>query len=391
MCPPPSSLFPPGALDGFPAVSSQVSPPSEMETLKMFVNDRLTAAVEDVLEAIGKTVSRYREQIELQRQQLDALRSEESSWKRAVDRFDSPPQDALPVSTWIKPCPDEQNLSVQLEQTDGMDETDPSTSAAQIKTEAGAEDCGSLEPNGAFDSAGGSEGTSESQLFVDGSETDDSEDYWRDSSGFWKPEEDKVTEGQSSYQSSGMTSSSELCVEPDASSQPVPVFSCKVCGESYQRISHLFTHATAHLRDCGLCGKHLEETENLKLHLKLHRETSFCCKVCGQSFTLRGNLRIHMMIHSGERPFPCTVCGKSFGRRASLVRHVRSHTGEKPFICTYCGHSFVEKGNLTVHLRTHTGEKPYWCSNCDRRFSQLSSFHKHPCQRRGLTSDCPNT
>lgn len=381
MCPPPSSSLPPGALDGFPAESAQVSPLSEMETLKMFVNDRLTAAVEDVLEAVGKTMSRYREQIELQRRQLDALRSEESSWRRTVGRFDSPPRDPQPTSSWIKHCPVEQLLSVQLEQTDA------SASAAQIKTEVGAEDCGSLEPNGAFEPSGGSEGVSEGRLFVDCSETDDSGDYWRDSAGFLKPEEGKVTEGHST----GMTSSSDLCPGPEASAHPVPVFSCRVCGESYQRRSHLFTHATAHLRDCSLCGKHLEETESLKFHLKLHRETSFCCRVCGQSFTLRGNLRIHMMIHSGERPYTCTVCGKSFGRRATLVRHVRSHTGEKPFICTYCGHSFVEKGNLTVHLRTHTGEKPYWCSNCDRRFSQLSSFQKHPCQRRGLTSDCPST
>ncbi|XP_074543766.1 uncharacterized protein LOC141803552 isoform X2 [Halichoeres trimaculatus] len=388
MCPPPSSLFPPGALDGFSAVSSQVSPPSEMETLKMFVNDRLTAAVEDVLEAIGKTVSRYREQIEVQQRQLDAMRSEESSWKRAVGRCDSPAQDPLPVSSWIKHCPDEQMVSVQLEP---VDETDTSASAAQIKTEAGAEDCGSSEPNGVFAPAGGSEGVSEGRLLVDCSETDDSGDYWRDSAGLWKPEEEKVTEGQRSCQNSGMMSSSDLCLEPEASCQPVPISTCKVCGESYQRTSHLITHATAHLRDCGLCGKHLEETENLKHHLKVHRESTFRCRVCGQSFTLRGNLRIHMMIHSGERPYACTFCGKSFGRRATLVRHVRSHTGEKPFICTYCGHSFVEKGNLTVHLRTHTGEKPYWCSNCDRRFSQLSSFQKHPCQRRGLTSDCSST
>ncbi|XP_034534518.1 zinc finger and SCAN domain-containing protein 2-like [Notolabrus celidotus] len=371
--PPPSSSVPPGEQEALPGVSSRVSPPPEMETLRLFVNERLTAAVEDILEVIGNTVCRYREQIEVQRRQLDLLQSEESSWKPGAD----PP----PVSSWIKRCPDEPIL------TDSVDETD--ASAAQVKTEDGGEDCGSLEPNGDFDPAGGSEGASESRLFADCSDTEDSGDYWRESAGFWRPEDEKkeASEGQSSSQGVRMTSSSDFSLEPEASRQPAPVFGCKVCGESYQRISHLLTHASAHLRDCGLCGKHLEETENLKDHLRGHRETSFCCRVCGQSFTLRGNLRIHMMIHSGERPYACTVCGKSFGRRATLVRHVRSHTGEKPFICTYCGHGFVEKGNLTVHLRTHTGERPYWCSNCDRRFSQLSSFNKHPCHRRGLTSD----
>ncbi|KAM6974302.1 uncharacterized protein LKV04_015940 [Tautogolabrus adspersus] len=258
---------------------------------------------------------------------------------------------------------------------------DAGSSAARIKTEVGVEDFVVSEPNGDLNPAGGSEGASEGRLLTDCSDTEDSGDYCRDPAPFWKPEEEREAEGQSSSWSNRDNSSSDL------SHQPVTVFSCKVCGESYQRISHLLTHATAHLRDCGLCGKHLEPTENMKLHLRAHRTTSFCCSVCGQSFTLRGNLRIHMMIHSGERPYACNVCGKSFSRRATLVRHVRSHTGEKPFTCTYCGHSFVEKGNLTVHLRTHTGEKPYWCSNCDRRFSQLSSFQKHPCQRRALTSD----
>ncbi|XP_041664503.1 zinc finger and SCAN domain-containing protein 2-like [Cheilinus undulatus] len=377
--PPPPCSFSSADLGGFSAVAPQVSPPPEMETLRIFVNDRLTAVVEDIMEVFGKTMSRYREQIELQRRQLDSMRAEESRWK--------PAEDPLPVPSWIKPCPDEQILSVQLDHTNNTEEINTGTSAAQIKTEAEGEDF----VNGDFDPAVGSEGMSEVRLLTDCSETEDSGEYWRDPSEFWKTEEENEAEGQSSSSNSRLQSSSDQQLDPGLSRQPAGAFICKVCGESYQRIGHLFTHASAHLKDCSLCGKHLDQTENLKFHLRVHRKSSFSCSVCGQSFTLRGNLRIHMMIHSGERPYPCNVCGKSFGRRASLVRHVRSHTGEKPYICKYCGHGFVEKGNLTVHLRTHTGERPYWCSNCDRRFSQMSSYHKHPCQRRGLTSDCTKT
>lgn len=279
----------------------------------------------------------------------------------------------------MKTCPEDQILSVQLHQTDA------GTSAAHIKTEVCGEDCGASEPSVDCDPAGGSEGANDGRLLAECSETEDSGDYWRDAAGLWKPEETEETEGPSSSPSSKAENLS------DPSREPPPAFRCKVCGEPFQRVSYLLTHASAHLRDCGLCGKHLEHSENLKLHLRGHRETAFRCGVCGQSFTLRGNLRTHMMIHSGERPYGCTVCGKSFGRRATLVRHVRSHTGEKPFTCAYCGRGFVEKGNLTVHLRTHTGERPYWCSTCDRRFSQLSCFYKHPCQRRGLAADCPKT
>ncbi|GAA6232607.1 zinc finger protein 771-like [Lates japonicus] len=342
-------LFPPRCSPSFSLGAGEppsLPPLSEMETLRMFVNERLTAAVDDILGLFGRTVARYRQQIDRQRRQLDGLRSEEGRPSRAADHL----QTSSSSSSWMKNCPEDQILCVQLDQTSSLDETGTGTSSALTKTEA----------------ADG-----------DGSDTEDSGDRWREAAGLWKPEETEATEGQRSPPSRKVESCGDA-------SHP-PVFGCKVCGESFQRRTYLLTHTSAHLRDCGVCGKHLERAETLRLHLRGHREASFGCGVCGQTFTLRGNLRTHMRIHSGERPHGCTVCGKSFGRRATLVRHVRSHTGEKPFACAYCGRGFVEKGNLTVHLRTHTGERPYWCSVCDRRFSQLSCFYKHPCQRRGLT------
>ncbi|XP_023252720.1 zinc finger protein 771-like [Seriola lalandi dorsalis] len=368
-----SPSFPPGAVDGCGGAELPSGPLAEMESLRMFLNERLTAAVDDIVGVFGRTVARYREQIDRQRRQLDSLRSEESSWNRAAD--------PLQASSWIKNYPEDQILCAQMDQAGSMDQADVGTSIAHVKTEAGGENGESH-----VDPAGGAEAAGDGRLLDEGSDTEDSGDYWREAAGLWKPEETGETEGPSSPPSRKVESSADLSQEHKPSHQLPPVFTCQVCGESFQRRSYLFTHTSAHLRDCGVCGKHLERTENLKLHLRVHRETLFRCSVCGQTFTLRGNLRTHMRIHSGERPYGCTVCGKSFGRRATLVRHVRSHTGEKPFTCTYCGRGFVEKGNLTVHLRTHTGERPYWCSICDRRFSQLSCFYKHPCQRRGLAS-----
>ncbi|XP_026155811.1 zinc finger protein 32-like [Mastacembelus armatus] len=355
----------PGAAAG-PGPDPPGRPLSEMETLRMFVNERLTAAVDDILRLVGKTMARYREQIDRQQRQLDSLGPGEAKWTRAAD--------SLQTTSCIKNCPGDQTLCVQLDQAGGVDEMVVGDSAARVKIEGGGEDCGAS----GCDPAGG----------VECSKTEDTGEYWEEAAGLWKPEETGQTEGQSSGKE--VRISTDLSQEHALVPQLPPVFSCKVCGESFQRRKYLLTHTLTHVRDCGVCGKHLECGEILKLHLRVHRETLFRCSVCGQSFTLQGNLRMHMRIHSGERPYGCTVCGKSFGRRATLVRHVRSHTGEKPFTCMYCGHGFVEKGNLTVHLRTHTGEKPYWCSVCDRRFSQLSCFYKHPCQRRGLSSALVN-
>ncbi|KAM4550027.1 uncharacterized protein V3H82_019241 [Fundulus diaphanus] len=338
-------------------------PVSEVETFRVFLNERLTAAVEDILSVFGKTVARYQEQIDFQQRELDNLRSGEGDWSRATE----PLQD----SSWIKKCPEHQSLDVPLFQTDGVLEKDLDASAAPIKSEGVDEDCGQPETHDHFNLTHNLEAASDDRVICEDSDTENSEDGWRDDGNLWKSEEMAENKDQSS--SSELQGSADLCQ-----------FSCHVCGISFQKMGYLITHASAHQENCGVCGKRLEQTESLKLHLKVHRETSFRCGVCGQSFTLRGNLRIHMRIHSGERPHSCSICGKSFGRRASLVRHVRSHTGEKPFACVYCGHSFTEKGNLTVHLRTHTGERPYSCSMCARSFSQLSSFYKHPCQKKGL-------
>ncbi|KAM4538942.1 uncharacterized protein PAE49_019929 [Odontesthes bonariensis] len=367
----PSPSFPPGAVEGFGGVDPLTSPLAEMETLKMFLNERLTAAIEDILGVFGKTVARYREQIDCQQRQLESLRSGEGEW--------SPVADPLQDSSWIKNCPEHQGLGVPLDQTDGLDEM--SFSTAQIKTEGRGEDCAGSAPHDGFDSVANPDEESNDRHLTEDSSTEDSEDNWRTAARLWKPA--KAAEPKNPSLDPEVTSPTDLLQDRN---QLLPMFSCRVCGKLFHRMNHLLTHSSGHLRDCGVCGKQLEHTETMKLHLRVHREALFPCSVCGQSFTLRGNLRTHMRIHSGERPYSCAVCGKSFGRRATLVRHVRSHTGEKPFTCTYCGHGFTEKGNLTVHLRTHTGERPYWCSICNRRFSQLSSFYKHSCQRRGLVS-----
>ncbi|KAF1382091.1 hypothetical protein PFLUV_G00160840 [Perca fluviatilis] len=355
-------MFTAGAAEGFGG-GPRSSPPPEMETLRMYVNERLTAAVDDILGLFGETVARYREQIDRQRGQLDKLRSEEDKWSQT---------DPDQTSSWVKLCPDDPIRSVPLDRTDQTRETDAVFSAARIKTEVCGDDRGASEPTSDFDPERASDG----RHLADSSNTEDSGD-WGEAPGLWRPEEmDEEARGQSPPPGGTAPSSAE----PPRPSQPA--FSCKVCGESFKRIGRLTTHASEHPRDCGLCGKRLEPAESLELHLRVHRDAAFHCGVCGQGFTLRGNLRTHLRIHTGERPFGCTVCGKSFGRRASLVRHVRSHTGEKPFVCAYCGRGFVEKGNLTVHLRTHTGERPYRCAICDRHFSQRSCFYKHPCQRK---------
>ncbi|XP_030018958.1 zinc finger protein 271-like [Sphaeramia orbicularis] len=83
------------------------------------------------------------------------------------------------------------------------------------------------------------------------------------------------------------------------------------------------------------------------------------CPYCSKCFSLTKTLIRHMKIHSEDKFYRCRLCGRRFCQKSDLVNHTRVHTGEKPYRCQECHKAFAQKGNLVVHMRTHTAEKPY--------------------------------
>ncbi|XP_039905891.1 zinc finger protein 180-like isoform X1 [Simochromis diagramma] len=81
--------------------------------------------------------------------------------------------------------------------------------------------------------------------------------------------------------------------------------------------------------------------------------------------------------HIDVKPYPCDTCGKSFRVRSTWKRHLVIHTGERPYPCDTCGKSFSRSGTLYIHMRTHTGEKPYPCDTCGKSFSRSSNLYDH--------------
>ncbi|XP_059205819.1 zinc finger protein 333-like [Centropristis striata] len=80
---------------------------------------------------------------------------------------------------------------------------------------------------------------------------------------------------------------------------------------------------------------------------------------------------------AGEKRFSCSECGKSFVYKYLLKRHMVTHTGEKPFSCSVCKKSFTQRDSLRVHMRIHTGEKPFSCTVCQNSYSHRYSLKQH--------------
>ncbi|KAM8886182.1 uncharacterized protein AB9W97_013405 [Spinachia spinachia] len=365
---------------------------SSVECLREFVNQRLSAAAEEIFGVFKRTFVEYQEEIERQRTMSDVF------WKPEVRLH----RIELPQS---RVCKQEEVLSDQRlclqERNPSVDHEDPGP--PQIKEER-EELCSSQEGEQL-------EPKQEADTFTwtpTWEETDHSEDQhltWstpetpsvvqKTSRGHILVESAAVVEPNNndhqllSHNPHESDSQHQEGVKLSLTShkEPAPLgekpFLCKECGKYFQHKKSLLAHMRrVHGVDqpyvCNICGRRFIHESVFQIHTGVHSdEKPFSCKTCGKDFKFSSGLKIHMQIHAGERPYSCITCGKEFTLKSHLKFHARLHTGERPYSCVTCGKTFPRRELLTFHTRIHTGERPYSCITCGKTFTRTSHLKSH--------------
>ncbi|XP_038575353.1 zinc finger protein 436-like isoform X5 [Micropterus salmoides] len=396
---------------------------SKVQTLRAFVQQRLSAAAEEIFELFERTIAEYEEELCGQRKLLDAVFKpgadvqllmnkeevppEQHEWCPSLDQEDPPEpqhikeewspsldQEDPPEPPHIKEEHEELWSSQEGDQLQWLEEDDttkftftpvpvkseeddeekPQSSqlhqrlTQQMETEADGEDCGGPEP------ARNSDPDRHLQPDTDDKTSDSSEPETDDSCDWEETREPQS--GSNPLQNYELP----LC---DVECNTGKTSSCSSeCATGFGHRGHLEEDTEIQTGEkplsCSVCGKRFTRSSHLSRHLRVHTgEKPFSCSVCKKCFSRRGHLSKHMQTHTGEKPFSCSICKKSFLGKGDVLRHMRIHTGEKPFSCSVCGRRFAESSSLTSHFRVHTGEKPFSCSVCKKSFSRRSNLSNH--------------
>nr|XP_046273186.1 histone-lysine N-methyltransferase PRDM9-like [Scatophagus argus] len=272
---------------------------SKIEMLRLLINQRLTAAAEEIFRVFGRTIAEYEEEISRSKLEIDRQR-------RLLD-LTRKPQISVEVNSSALCEPLEWSSSLDLNET----------KSPHIKEE-------------------------EDEL--------------------WPPQQEETTEQNSVkfvlFQSGGVGSkqdddqmTSSLSKDSELDQQP---------GPSAQQTCSDLDEDAPEASDPALRNGQLDSVE---LEGSLSEVVdSYICTICGRAFAQRGHWAKHVQVHRKvenkvDKSYTCDICGKRLTRFDGYQKHLRIHTGEKPYCCDECGRRFSDNSNYKRHIRTHTGPK----------------------------------
>ncbi|KAF3706862.1 Gastrula zinc finger protein XlCGF57.1 [Channa argus] len=367
---------------------------SKVQMLRAFVNQRLSAAAEEIFELFERTIAEYEQHLyrsqgdrERLREHLDSavdlhgadtqqmlvgeaeVFSQQHDWNTNLEHVDQPEMSHIKEEQKEPWSSQEEERSQKLRETTGI--TEFSFFPATVKSEndeksqsSELHQCLTAKKSEAELPEAGSNGDSHR-----GSELAKNLLPYR----HLEPNRDHDI----SHYSEHVSAETNDCAETRGSYLASYL---NVLRNSDVNVSDSISNSVKKSFSCADCGKTFASKGNLKTHMTCHTgEKPFVCPMCGKRFRQNSNMVTHVRIHTAERPFTCTICKASFTQRGTLHQHMRIHTGEKPYSCSMCGKRFTQKGSVTQHMTVHTGEKPFNCSVCGKRFDRPSLIRNHRC------------
>ncbi|XP_035858682.1 zinc finger protein 841-like isoform X2 [Sander lucioperca] len=349
---------------------------SSVEHLREFVNERLTAAAEEIFGVLKNTIFEYEEEINRQRRLLDVV------WKPEIKlhRIKELPQQHV--------CKKEEEEGQIQERSSSLDQEEPEP--PQIKQEQ----------EGLCTSQEGEQLTlkQETAAFML-TPTHEERGHGEDQTLNLAPDDALGAAEEESVANMPVIASvvSEAHSDPqlrshnshEAEKIPNRKITTQKGGKKRRRDAinvngpnllkiHRITDTGKKSVNCDTCGKGFKYNSLLQRHMMIHTgEKPYSCQTCGKDFRHHSHLLAHMRTHTGEKLYSCKTCGRAFVCSGVLKSHTRIHTGEKPYPCKTCGKDFRSNGDLTVHMRIHTGEKPFTCKTCGKRFITMSDTNRH--------------
>nr|XP_020475236.1 zinc finger and SCAN domain-containing protein 12-like [Monopterus albus]XP_020475237.1 zinc finger and SCAN domain-containing protein 12-like [Monopterus albus] len=319
---------------------------SRLQGLKVFIQQRLTAAVDEVVGYLERTITEYEEMECRHRELLDARPEPGDRLHTAVFSADVQQQFMIKEEVF----PEQQGKSPCLDQVDPEGpHIKEETQDFRIGQEARSQLQGPHE-----------EDISKFPFSHVHMKTDDS----KETADSTQLQQRQTKDSSTSTEQMKPEADGEGCGGPEPDKTLGSGFKCPP--ESDYKMSHCSEEDTGDSCDWKELSNPQTDVNTMKNAVTLNDtggnsgSKSFSCSKCGKRFGQKHHLQTHMRCHTGEKPFSCSLCGKRFTQKGNLTQHLTIHTREKPCNCPVCGERFAQKGNLTQHMTVHTREKLCW-------------------------------